>query len=157
MQAADDSDFTDFVAGSSRRLLGLAILLTGDRAAAEDLLQGALERTYRHWSRINRDGAPDAYVRRVLVNAATDRWRRRRGVVTVDLDDVSVAEEDRSAELAARDELMRMVRELPAAQRRRPASSKSCMRRSRRFPPRCRRRRISPTARAEGCGRDGNG
>jgi RNA polymerase sigma-70 factor (sigma-E family) len=123
VRAADDSDFTDFVAGSSRRLLGLAYLLTGDRYAAEDLLQGALERTYRHWPRLNRDGVPEAYVRRALVNAATDRWRRRKGVVEVELaDEQRVAADDHLAAdgteaSIARDALVRAVRELPTGQR----------------------------------------
>jgi RNA polymerase sigma-70 factor (sigma-E family) len=117
MRARDDADFTAFVAGSSRRLLGLAYLLTGDAHAAEDLLQGALERTYRRWPRLSRDGAPQAYVRRALVNGATDRWRRRRGVVEVDLTHVSLIETDRSSELADRDALMRVVHTLPSGQR----------------------------------------
>jgi RNA polymerase sigma-70 factor (sigma-E family) len=117
MRAADDADFTDFVAGSSRRLLGMAYLLTGDRHAAEDLLQGALERTYRRWSRLNHDGAPEAYVRRALVNASTDRWRRRNGVVEVDLAGISLAQDDKSEAIGARDAVMRAVRELPSGQR----------------------------------------
>jgi RNA polymerase sigma-70 factor (sigma-E family) len=117
VRTADDADFTAFVAGSSRRLLGLAHLLTGDRYAAEDLLQGALERTYRSWPRINRDGAPESYVRRALVNASTDRWRRRRGVAEVGLGEARLAEADPSDLTASRDALMRAVRELPAGQR----------------------------------------
>jgi RNA polymerase sigma-70 factor (sigma-E family) len=117
VRPADDSTFTEFVAGSSRRLLGLAYLLTGDKRAAEDLLQGALERTYRHWPRLNREEVPEAFVRQGLVNAATDRWRRRKGVMEVDLDGARLAEPDGSDKAAARDAVMRAVRELPAGQR----------------------------------------
>lgn len=117
MRAADDSDFTEFVAGSSRRLLGLAYLLTGDVHTAEDLLQGALERTYRRWPGLNRDDAPEAYVRQALVNAATDRWRRRKRVAAADLDNAVCGSPDRSEEAAARDALMRGVAALPAGQR----------------------------------------
>ncbi len=50
-----DSSFEDFVAGSSARLFTMARLLTGgNRAEAEDLLQGAYERAYRRWGRISR-------------------------------------------------------------------------------------------------------
>jgi DNA-directed RNA polymerase specialized sigma24 family protein len=45
-------------------------------ATAEDLLQTALERAYRRWILIRHREAPEAYVRRILVNAATDMWRR---------------------------------------------------------------------------------
>ena len=72
-----DTSFEDFVAGSSSRLFGLARLLTGgNRAEAEDLLQGAFERAYWHWRRISRRGNPERYVRQMLVNASVDRWRR---------------------------------------------------------------------------------
>lgn len=69
-----DPTFDAFVEGSSTALLRTAYLLTGDRGHAEDLLQTALLRTARHWPRV-RD-APDAYVRRVLVNLSRDRIRR---------------------------------------------------------------------------------
>ncbi len=69
--------FEDFVRARSGALFRTALLLTGqDRAEAEDLLQGALERAYRHWGRICRHGDPERYVRRILANASTDRWRR---------------------------------------------------------------------------------
>src|SRR5262250_3225736 len=69
--------FEEFVQDCSPRLFRTALLLTGqDRAAAEDLLQLALERAYRHWGRVCRSGDPERYVRRILANAANDRWRR---------------------------------------------------------------------------------
>src|SRR6204780_5693558 len=75
----DGASFEDFVAGSSARLFTMARLLTGgNRAEAEDLLQGAFERAYRHWGRISRGGEPERYVRQMLVNASVDRWRRLR-------------------------------------------------------------------------------
>ncbi len=47
LTAGDDASFEQFVAGSSRRLFTMARLLTGGHyAEAEDLLQGAFERTY---------------------------------------------------------------------------------------------------------------
>lgn len=55
--------FEEFVQGSSPRLFRTALLLTEhDRAAAEDLLQVALERAYRHWARICRSEEPKRYV-----------------------------------------------------------------------------------------------
>ena len=51
--------FEEFVQGCSPRLFRTALLLAGqDRAAAEDLLQLALERAYRHWGRVCRSGIP---------------------------------------------------------------------------------------------------
>lgn len=69
--------FEDFVRARSSRLLRTAFLLNGqNQAEAEDLLQIALERAYRHWHRISGVDEPELYVRRVLVNASADRWRR---------------------------------------------------------------------------------
>ena len=70
---ADDA-FAAFVAARSRHLLQAAHLLTGDRHRAEDLLQTALTRAYLRWDRIDE---PEGYVRRTMVNAHTDWWRRR--------------------------------------------------------------------------------
>lgn len=68
-------EFEAFVLARSPALLRTAHLLTGDRGHGEDLLQQALERLYRHWRRI--EGDPEGWVRRTMVNLATDRWRRR--------------------------------------------------------------------------------
>jgi RNA polymerase sigma-70 factor (sigma-E family) len=68
-----DSSFETFVEERSVALLGLAYLLTGDRGHAEDLLQTALLRALRRWPKA-RD-APEAYVRKVLINLSRDRIR----------------------------------------------------------------------------------
>jgi RNA polymerase sigma-70 factor (sigma-E family) len=77
-QAALDADFTAFVAGNGARLLRLAELLSGDPHRAADLAQGALEKAYLRWHRIESDD-PTAYVRRIIVNAHRDWWRLGRG------------------------------------------------------------------------------
>ena len=51
--------FEEFVYTRSGSLLRTALLLTGqNQAEAEDLLQLALERAYRHWARVCRSGEP---------------------------------------------------------------------------------------------------
>jgi RNA polymerase sigma-70 factor (sigma-E family) len=72
----DGTGFEDFVSREQPTLLRLAVLLTGDRGHAEDLVQTALLKTYRHWGRVARAGEPTAYVRRVLVTTHTS-WRRQ--------------------------------------------------------------------------------
>ncbi|MGY1806862.1 SigE family RNA polymerase sigma factor [Blastococcus sp. SYSU D00669] len=76
MGAQDDDAFRRFVVQQRRSLLRTAYLLTGDHGHAEDLVQTALLKTYRHWGRISARGEPTAYVRRVLVTTHTS-WRRR--------------------------------------------------------------------------------
>jgi len=77
MRDADEASFDEFVRGRSAALLRTAYLLTGDWGHAEDLLQVVLTSTYRHWRRVGSD-APEAYVRRSLVNQHISRWRRRK-------------------------------------------------------------------------------
>jgi RNA polymerase sigma-70 factor (sigma-E family) len=67
--------FEEFVAIASPRLLRTAFLLTRDAGHAEDLLQTALARAWRAWSRV--EGDPEPYVRRIIVNSHATWWRRR--------------------------------------------------------------------------------
>jgi RNA polymerase sigma-70 factor (sigma-E family) len=114
-----DASFEDFVAGSSARLFTMARLLTGGhRTEAEDLLQGAFERAYRHWGRISRRSEPERYVRQILVNASVDRWRRLRRHPEIPLAaGAGPATADASAAVADRDLLLRGLAALPARQR----------------------------------------
>jgi DNA-directed RNA polymerase specialized sigma24 family protein len=72
----DLADFADFVRNSQAKMVRLAELLTGDRGRAEDLAQDGYAKAYAAWTRI-RGGDPPAYVRRCIINAHTDWWRRR--------------------------------------------------------------------------------
>ena len=72
------ADFDDWVAARGPGLLRLAYVLTGNRADAEDAVQDALSRALPRWERIRSVGDPDAYVRRMVVNAHTSWWRKFR-------------------------------------------------------------------------------
>ena len=69
--------FEGFVAEHGQSLLRLAFVLSGNRQLAEDLTQSALVAAYRHWSKVVAARSPEAYVRRMLINAHLS-WRRRR-------------------------------------------------------------------------------
>ncbi len=119
-----DSDreaaFEAFVLGRQAALFRAAFLVTGDRHLAEDLVQGALERTYQHWRRVASAGNPDAYVRRIMVNLASDWWRSRRHVAEQSLDAALAAtsEGDGWTERAeSHDLVMRGLRSLPVGMR----------------------------------------
>ncbi len=71
-------DFGEWVATRRGALLRTAYLLTGDTHAAEDLVQGALERVALRWGRIVAAGPPEAYVRQVLYRQHVSSWRRHR-------------------------------------------------------------------------------
>ena len=70
--------FRDYVVARGAALLRMAIMLTGNRADAEDLVQAALAKTYLAWDKINDRAALDAYVRRAMVNTHISWWRRRK-------------------------------------------------------------------------------
>jgi RNA polymerase sigma-70 factor (sigma-E family) len=71
-------DFDSWVAARGPGLLRLAVVLTGNRADAEDVVQEALSRALPRWERISGVDDPDAYVRRMVVNAHTSWWRKFR-------------------------------------------------------------------------------
>jgi len=72
---AADEDFDEFVRGRSLSLFRTAYFLTGDAGHAEDLVQDVLARVYARWRLIRT--SPEAYARRAVVHAATNRWRAR--------------------------------------------------------------------------------
>jgi RNA polymerase sigma-70 factor (sigma-E family) len=77
-------DFEEFVALRSPSWMRTAFLLVGNREAAEDLVQSALERTFVRWRRVRRMEMPEAYVRRIVINSAHQAWRvAQRTPVTV--------------------------------------------------------------------------
>ena len=51
-----------------RALERYAFVLTGDPAAAQDLVQTALMKAYRRWRRVSAVEHPDAYVRKIVTN-----------------------------------------------------------------------------------------
>src|SRR4030095_13987460 len=59
-------------------LLRFAYVMIGDVALAEDALQDALTSACAKWNRIRSADDPDAYVRRMIVNAHVTWWRRFR-------------------------------------------------------------------------------
>lgn len=120
MRSDDLTEFSAFVRARSGALFRTAVLLTGDRGQAEDLVQSALERLCRHWRTVSRAHAPEAYARRVLVNLVYDRSRlRRRAGTEVLLTDSGPPSSglDAYQQILSRDELMRGLRALPVNMR----------------------------------------
>jgi RNA polymerase sigma-70 factor (ECF subfamily) len=118
MDGVEEERYRAFVAARSSALLRTAYLLTGDRGRAEDLLQTALTKTYLSWGRIRDSGAVEAYVRRVMVTTSTSWWRRRwHGESPTEILPDTAAPDDLTRSHAERDELWRVLQDLPAKQR----------------------------------------
>ena len=65
-----------FLTGQQPGLLRAAYLLTGSSAAAQDLVQETLVRVLVQWRRVERADAPEAYVRRIMLNLFLSDRRR---------------------------------------------------------------------------------
>jgi RNA polymerase sigma-70 factor (sigma-E family) len=73
---SEDDDFVEFVSARWSSLYRLAWLLTGSDHAAQDVLQASLEKTYVRWPRVRQMAAPEAWLRRVMVNEVASSHRR---------------------------------------------------------------------------------
>jgi RNA polymerase sigma-70 factor (sigma-E family) len=78
MDASADGEFSQFMQGRWSQLVRLGYGLTGDLQTAEDLAQTAFARAYASWSRVSKADNPDAYLRRIIVNANRNRFRKVR-------------------------------------------------------------------------------
>ena len=121
-KAVRDAEFQSFVTSRWPRLLRTAFLLTGEQHAAEDLTQTTLEQAYVAWRRVGAADDPEAYVRRVMINAHARRHRRRLRECLAPKDDTGLAREvpdtgDRIAQADVRGALLAALAQLPPRQR----------------------------------------
>jgi len=88
-----DAEFGEFLDSRAVVMRRTAYLLCGgDWHRAEDLVQTTLTKVYVAWPRLRRDGAVDAYSRKVMVRSAIDESRRafrRRESVVEELPEVA--------------------------------------------------------------------
>lgn len=102
--------FEVFVHTRGTALVRMAALMCGDGDLAQDLVQDALFRASRRWSRID---DPDAYIRTAISRGAIDRWRRtRREILVSQIPDTAAA-----SPAGSDDDLLHALRRLPARQR----------------------------------------
>lgn len=110
-----EAEFTDYIAARRKALLSAAYFCCGSWNHAEDILQTALAKLYVAWPRVRRNHSEEAYVRRIIVNAAIDEsrrpWRRERPV------DAMPERGYEPPDRAERSELMAALATLPPGQR----------------------------------------
>lgn len=111
--------FEEYLAESGNALFRLAVVLSSDVRAGEDLYQETLDRLARHWGTLDN---PSAWARRVMHNLAVDRHRSRRARLTevpstdaAEPPDVASGDPLEAAEL--RPLLLAALRDLSDAQR----------------------------------------
>lgn len=115
---ANEAEFEEFVAASSRSLRRTAYLMCGDWHRAEDIVQTAFVRLYLKWDDIQHAEGPGPYARRAVVNAAIDEsrrpWRREQAVAEAP---ELASRQDHAVAAADRDEITQALAALPAKQR----------------------------------------
>ena len=67
--------FEQFAVARLPSLLRYAVVLTGDRDLAQDVVQEVLARAQVRWRRVSEADSPEAYVRRMVLNEYLS-WRR---------------------------------------------------------------------------------
>jgi RNA polymerase sigma-70 factor (ECF subfamily) len=116
---ADDLDaFEEFFARYSHPIYRTAYGLTGDRQAAEEILQDTFARAHRHRLAFRPDMSPLPWLHRVALNLCYSRLSRRRlQTGSIDVATESALPDDRPlpAERAEQAELRQIVREGIAA------------------------------------------
>lgn len=75
--------FEQFVHDHGTALLRFTCLLTADHHAGQDLAQTALVHALRHWRKVTTSANPQAYLRKVALNAHIDATRRRSSTETL--------------------------------------------------------------------------
>ena len=80
--AARAVELEALVAQNYERLLRVAVLICGDRTDAEDAVQIALERAWRHGQSLRDPDKLPAWLHRIVVREAIRLERRRRGLLS---------------------------------------------------------------------------
>lgn len=110
--------FEEYVTARWAALYRTAHLITGDPVVAEDLLQATLLKVMAQWSRVRRADAPDAYVRKMLLNELLgERRKTGRRAQKAHLIPVPSPVTDPAADTTNRLDLWDRVQQLPARQR----------------------------------------
>jgi len=112
---SDGESFDSYVSAQGAALLRFAYVLTGDHHLAEDLVQEALVKAHRRWSRIDQ---PGAYVKKAVLRQYLS-WRRRRSSAErpLDVPIEDTAGLDHAQQVADRHALRGLLATLPRQQR----------------------------------------
>lgn len=110
-------EFRRFVESTAPRFMSAAYVLLGERGAAEDAMQVALLRTFRHWERVLEN--PGGYMWRVLVNVCRNERRRLARLPEMEApgDNGPPSLEVVDSAVAARHDLRAALQRLPYNQR----------------------------------------
>jgi RNA polymerase sigma-70 factor (sigma-E family) len=100
-------------------LVRFALLLTGDRATAEDVVQDAFLGLHRHWDEVRDPARLLAYLRVAVVNGSRSRQRRHLVALRLRPEPLALVQSAEASVLAGEDRraLLAAVSALPRRQR----------------------------------------
>ena len=111
--------YEEFARARLAPLARYAVMLTGDRHSAEDLVQETMVRAQLKWRKVSRADAPEQYVKRMMVNLYLD-WQRgswwKRVLVRADAG-AGLGVPDTAEGSADRDVIWQALSHLPRQQR----------------------------------------
>ena len=109
-------EFTGFYEVSYQRLVGQLYAMIGDHAEAQDVVQEAFVRAWARRGKLDKDQAPEAWVRVTAWRIAASRWRRARDGIR--LGTLTARPESTAGPTPDRVAFVDQLRRLPAEQRR---------------------------------------
>ena len=118
----DNTAFDRFARAELPRLLRYAVMLTGEREQAQDLVQDVMVKVYDQWPRVGAADRPERYVTRMVTHEFLSwkrRWHVRHIFATDELIDLpgSTGVSDDADARATRDDLWHRLGELAPRQR----------------------------------------
>jgi RNA polymerase sigma-70 factor (sigma-E family) len=93
-------EFDEFARRTLPGLVRYAVMLTGDRELAQDVVQEVMVRAHGRWRRINRTQRPELYVKTMVTHEYLS-WRRRWAVRSITAVPAERLERSSETDLAA--------------------------------------------------------
>jgi RNA polymerase sigma-70 factor (ECF subfamily) len=109
------ASFEEFFDAEGSRLFGALVLMSGNRAEAEEIVQDAFLRVWERWERVSTMKSPAGFLYRTSMNLY--RSRLRRTAVAIRKAAHLLAQDDALAEVEQRDEVARLLRSLTPRER----------------------------------------
>lgn len=100
----------------SAKMLGVAMRYINDKERAEDVLQDAFIKVFKHLNRFKNDGSLEGWIRRIVVNTALDQLRKnkkRQSDIALDDSFIEITTNNFTEERLQAESLMKIVQELP--------------------------------------------
>lgn len=112
-----ERDFVALFDRHYRSLRGLAFVMLGDRARAEEVVMEAYLKAFSGWNRVAHVDHPHAYLRQIVVNLCRSKFRREKVELRVNALFHRTAHTEWQPDRELRMDLWDAVRKLPERQR----------------------------------------